>query len=117
MQSLSLQPAIPLCLVLGFARRYRLPLHVAGRVRSAAFERLDMIDDIDGAPPARPASGRARMLPLEGVLGGGCSSYRLWGVDVSVRVAQHTAGLTRTNQRQRPSTLHPHHGAPIDLAC
>jgi hypothetical protein len=29
------------------------------------------------------------MLPLEGMLGGGCSSYRLWGVDVSVRVAQH----------------------------
>jgi hypothetical protein len=28
-------------------------------------------------------------------------------------VAQHTAGLTRTNQNQRSSTLHFHHGAPI----
>jgi len=39
------------------------------------------------------------------------------GLAARVRVAQYTAGLTRTNQRQRSSTLHPHHGAPIDLAC
>ena len=58
-------------LVLGFARRNRLPLHVGGRVRSAALQRLDMIDHIAGAPPARPARGRARMLPLEGMLGDG----------------------------------------------
>ena len=25
--------------------------------------------------------------------------------------------LTPTNQNQRSSTLHPHHGVPIDLAC
>jgi hypothetical protein len=68
-----MQPAIPLGLVFGFARRYCLPLHVAGRVCSPALQRLDMIDHIAGAPPARPASGRARMVPLEGVLGGGCS--------------------------------------------
>ena len=117
MQSLSLESAIPLCLVLGFARRYCLPLHVARGVRSATLQWLHMIDYITGAPTARPSGGRARILPLEGVLGGGCSSYRLWGVDVSVRVAQHTAGLTRTNQRQRSSALHPHHDAPIDLAC
>jgi hypothetical protein len=55
MQSLSLQSAIPLCLVLGFACRYCLPLHVAARVRSAALERIDVIDHIAGAPPARPA--------------------------------------------------------------
>jgi hypothetical protein len=66
--------------VLGFARRSCLPVHVARGVRSAALQRLDVIDDIAGAPPARPASGRARMLLLEGVLGGGCSTYRLWGV-------------------------------------
>jgi hypothetical protein len=65
MQSLSQQSAIPLGFVLGFARRYRLPLHVAGRVRSAALQRLDVIDHIAGVPPARPASGRARMLALK----------------------------------------------------
>jgi hypothetical protein len=48
-----------------------------------------MIDHIAGAPPARPPRGWAGMLALEGMLGGGCSSYRLWGVGVSVRVAQH----------------------------
>jgi Bacterial regulatory proteins, luxR family len=26
-------------------------------------------------------------------------------------------GFTRTSQSQRSSTLHPHRGAPIDLAC
>jgi hypothetical protein len=64
MQSLSLQPAIPLGSILGFARRYCLPLHVAGQVRSAAFQRLDMIDDIAGASPARPPRVWAWMLPL-----------------------------------------------------
>ena len=58
-------------LVFGFARRYCLPLHVAGRARSAALHRIDVIDHVAGAPPARPPRGRARMLPLEGVLGGG----------------------------------------------
>ena len=57
--------------VLGFARRYCLPLHVAGRVRSAALQRLDMIDHVAGASPALPARGRARLLSLKGVLGDG----------------------------------------------
>ena len=51
MQCLSLQSAIPLGLVLGFARRYCLPLHVARGVGSAALQRLDMIDHVAGAPP------------------------------------------------------------------
>ena len=67
----SLQSAIPLGLVLGFAHRYRLPLHVVRGVGSAALQRLDVIDHITGTPTARPASGRARILPLEGVLCGG----------------------------------------------
>jgi hypothetical protein len=57
--------------VLGFARRYCLPLHVARGVGSAAFQRFDMIDHITGAPTARPSGGRARMLALKGMLGGG----------------------------------------------
>jgi hypothetical protein len=56
--SLSLQSAIPLGLVLGFARRYCLPLHVARGVGSAALQRLDMIDHIAGAASARPACGK-----------------------------------------------------------
>jgi hypothetical protein len=64
-RDLSLQSAIPLGLVLGFARLYCLPLHVAGRVRSAALQRLDVIDDIAGAPPARPHRGRGGCLSKE----------------------------------------------------
>src|SRR6266550_1762962 len=63
-------------LVLGLPLRNRLPLHVARRVRSAALQRLDMIDHITGAPPARLSGGWTGMLPLEGMLGhpkGGCS--------------------------------------------
>jgi hypothetical protein len=78
-----------LCLVLGFARRYCLPLHVAGQGRSTTLQRLDMIDHIAGAPSTRPPRGRARMLPIKGVLGGGCSSYRLWRGCLSKGGAAH----------------------------
>jgi hypothetical protein len=44
-----------------------------GESARPALQRIHMIDHVAGASPARPASGRARMLPLEGVLGGGRS--------------------------------------------
>jgi hypothetical protein len=57
--------------VLGLPLRNRLPMHVRRRVRSAELQRANMVNNVTGASPSRPASGRARMLPLEGVLGGG----------------------------------------------
>jgi hypothetical protein len=52
-------------LVLGFARRYRLPLHVARGVGSTALQRAHMVNNVAGATSARSSGGRARMLPLE----------------------------------------------------
>jgi hypothetical protein len=46
------QPAVPLCLILRFPIRYRLPLHIERCICSAAFERMDVIDDVSGTAAA-----------------------------------------------------------------
>jgi hypothetical protein len=63
-----LQPAVPLCLILRFPIRYRLPLHIERCIRSPAFERMDVIDDVSGTAAVGISIGRARMLTLEVVL-------------------------------------------------
>ena len=63
-----LQPAVPLCLILRLPIRYRLPLHIERCIRSPAFERIDVIDDVSGTAAAGSPVGRARMLTLEVVL-------------------------------------------------
>lgn len=62
-------PISPTCRLAAFAlpgvfclaRRDGLPLHIAGVVRAAAGQRLDVIDDIAGARAAGFAIGRTRM--------------------------------------------------------
>jgi hypothetical protein len=48
-----LESAVTFGLVFGFAIRYRLPLHVVGRVGSSALKRIDMINYIAWAATSR----------------------------------------------------------------
>jgi hypothetical protein len=63
-----LQPAVALCPVLRFPICYRLPLHIERCIGSAAFERIDVIDDVSGTAAAGTPVRRTRMLTLEVVL-------------------------------------------------
>jgi hypothetical protein len=56
---------LPLPLVLSLALGNGLPLHVARRIRPAARERLDVVNDVTFAWPLSGARGGARMLLLE----------------------------------------------------
>jgi hypothetical protein len=63
-----LQAAVALCLILRFPIRYCLPLHIERCIGSAAFERIDVIDDVSGTAAAGTPVRRTRMLTLEVVL-------------------------------------------------
>src|ERR1035437_3538286 len=55
--------------VLLLRRFLRLPPHVRRGVRTASFQRLDVVDDVAGASTRRLAGRRARVGLLESVLG------------------------------------------------
>ena len=68
------QPAVPLCLILRFPLRYRLPLHIERCICSTAFERIDVIDHVSGTAAAGSPVSRTRMLTFEVVLSSGAAS-------------------------------------------
>jgi len=73
--------AITLGFVLCLAVRNRLPLHVGGRVCSAAFQRVDVVDDVTGAGARILTSRGTWMFMLESVFGGSAA------LDLAVRIA------------------------------
>jgi len=89
-------------LVLGLRRGDRLPLHVLRRVRSAAFQRHDVIHHEAGAGTCSLAGCRARMLALELVPGSRVALDAAVGI-TNARVASGRGGARVATHRTRPA--------------
>jgi hypothetical protein len=70
---------------------FRLPLHVRGRISTAAFQCLDVINDVPRAATRNPAGGWAWMRALKG------SCRVLAALDFAVMVARAPSALVAAN--------------------
>jgi hypothetical protein len=60
-----LLPTVPLGFVFCFPVRYRLPLHVGRRIRTATLQRVHVVYDVAGTTSTSLSCGRARRLSFK----------------------------------------------------